>query len=261
MYKCDNCEKEYEKYQSLGAHVLWCKGDKEKIKNKLYSMSKGKTLSESTKNLISEARKKYLKDNPDKIPYLLNHSHKESYPEKYFKSIFEKEGIEFVKEYRVGTYHLDFAILEYKIDIEIDGDQHYLDKKIIESDLKRNNFLEENGWDILRIKWSDYKKLSKDEKYKYISDIKEYINNLKQIKPVIEIVDKIKNKSECICGNQKSRRAKLCLNCHIKELDRKDLPTLDQLLNDVNTLGYCGTGRKYNVSDNAIRKWIKKLKK
>lgn len=34
-------------------------------------------------------------------------------------------------------------------------------------------------------------------------------------------------------------------------------PEYSQLKEDVNNLGYSGTGRKYGVSDNAIRKWIK----
>ncbi len=34
-------------------------------------------------------------------------------------------------------------------------------------------------------------------------------------------------------------------------------PNHQTLLDDVNELGYSGTGRKYSVSDNAIRKWIK----
>jgi len=34
-------------------------------------------------------------------------------------------------------------------------------------------------------------------------------------------------------------------------------PNLEIILNDVKILGYLGTGRKYGVSDNAIRKWIK----
>jgi hypothetical protein len=29
------------------------------------------------------------------------------------------------------------------------------------------------------------------------------------------------------------------------------------LLDEIKELGYCGTGRKYGVSDNAIRKWLK----
>lgn len=34
-------------------------------------------------------------------------------------------------------------------------------------------------------------------------------------------------------------------------------PSKDILEKDIKELGYCGTGRKYGVSDNAIRKWIK----
>lgn len=40
-----------------------------------------------------------------------------------------------------------------------------------------------------------------------------------------------------------------------------DRPSLDQLLKEVSELGYSATGRKYNVSDNSIRKWIKMYQK
>lgn len=36
----------------------------------------------------------------------------------------------------------------------------------------------------------------------------------------------------------------------------KDRPPLEQLLLEVNELGYVKTGKKYGVSDNAVRKWI-----
>jgi len=38
-------------------------------------------------------------------------------------------------------------------------------------------------------------------------------------------------------------------------------PTLETLKNDIETLGYLGTGRKYGVSDNSVRKWIKTYEK
>lgn len=38
---------------------------------------------------------------------------------------------------------------------------------------------------------------------------------------------------------------------------RVDRPPMEQLQQEVKELGYLGTGRKYGVSDNAIRKWIK----
>jgi hypothetical protein len=34
-------------------------------------------------------------------------------------------------------------------------------------------------------------------------------------------------------------------------------PSQEQLIKDIKELGYKGTGRKYNVSDNSIRKWEK----
>ena len=38
---------------------------------------------------------------------------------------------------------------------------------------------------------------------------------------------------------------------------RVERPPLDQLLAEVKALGWSGTGRKYGVSDNAIRKWVR----
>ena len=34
-------------------------------------------------------------------------------------------------------------------------------------------------------------------------------------------------------------------------------PNYIDLINDINQFGYSATGRKYGVSDNAIRKWVK----
>jgi 5-methylcytosine-specific restriction endonuclease McrA len=68
----------------------------------------------------------------------------------------------------------------------------------------------------------------------------------------------------------------LCPNCHSqtetysgkankqlkvkvkKERPKKvERPDIDVLLNEIEQYGYSATGRKYGVSDNAIRKWIK----
>jgi transposase-like protein len=32
---------------------------------------------------------------------------------------------------------------------------------------------------------------------------------------------------------------------------------MPQLLNEIDKLGYSAVGRKYGVSDNAVRKWVK----
>ena len=60
------------------------------------------------------------------------------------------------------------------------------------------------------------------------------------------------------CGNQIfDNRAIRCVKCSAIFQRKASRPDIETLLEDVSSLGYCGTGRKYGVSDNAIRKWIK----
>lgn len=144
---------------------------------KIIKKTKPQKHSSETKNKISEIRKKYLKENPDKVPYLLNHYSKgASYPERYFCDLFEIEGIILEKQYRVGTYSLDFAQVERKIDIEIDGSQHKNDPKVVLHDIKRNNALTKMGWRVYRVYWPEYQKKSREDKEKTILEIKEVLD-------------------------------------------------------------------------------------
>lgn len=147
--------------------------------NKFYESHQGvwagKTLPENMKKKIGKGVKQFLIENPDMVPYKRNHSSKESYPEEYFSKLFQQEGIELVKQFPVHSYHLDFCDPDKKIAIEIDGDQHYLDLKIVEHDKIRNKFLEDNGWTIFRIKWSDYKKMTYSEKEQVVQKIKQLL--------------------------------------------------------------------------------------
>lgn len=177
-YFCKYCGLEEITPSKIASHVSICKlnPNYEKIvSSKSESGKVGRPHSEETKQKISKIRKEYLKNNPDKVPYLLNHSSKESYPEKYFSELFEKEKINVTKKHRIGLYELDFCILEKKIDIEIDGSQHYHDKKILESDKRRTAFLEKNGWSVIRINWSKYQKLNNKEKVNFIKEFKKML--------------------------------------------------------------------------------------
>ena len=162
---------------------------KAKDRGELKTMSQGEALSlahkrypekylrsQKTRDKISKSMKKFMVENPEMVPYKRNHYSKgPSYPEKYFAELFEKEGMKFEKYYRFHTYELDFADPILKIDIEVDGDQHILDKRIVKHDIKRNKFMEDNGWKVFRILWSDYQKLSFEEKKSFISDFKKSI--------------------------------------------------------------------------------------
>ena len=152
-------------------------------KDKIRKASIGRKHSQETKDKISRAILKYLSENPDKVPYKLNHYSKgPSYPERYWKKILDKFEIQYTEQYQIHTYQLDFALVGSKIDIEIDGDQHYLDERIVKSDIRRNEYLENLGWTVIRIKWSDYKKLvDKQDRKDYINSIIEQIRTGTQV--------------------------------------------------------------------------------
>lgn len=136
---------------------------------------KGRHHSDEEKKKISEARKKYLSEHPDKVPFKLNHSSKESYPEKYFREWLQKENIFSEREYQVGLYTLDFAWPERKIYLEIDGSQHHLDW-MIKHDEERTKKLSELGWVcIQRVYWPDYQKLNLEERKSFLLSLKENI--------------------------------------------------------------------------------------
>ena len=136
----------------------------------------GKHLSKEHKDKISESMKKYLSNNPDKVPYLLNHSSNVSYPEQYFIDVFQNENVDLKYHLQVSKYQLDFYNEELKLDIEIDGEQHYLDKNIYKSDRERDNYMKGLGWFVIRIRWSQYCKLSFENKQKIIYRLKQIVN-------------------------------------------------------------------------------------
>jgi len=61
----------------------------------------------------------------------------------------------------------------------------------------------------------------------------------------------------CKCGKGIYKDSNMCVECAKINQRRVERPTFKQLLEDIEKLGYTGTGRKYNVSDNAIRRWKK----
>jgi hypothetical protein len=62
-----------------------------------------------------------------------------------------------------------------------------------------------------------------------------------------------KNKKKIIKSNNKINYLK-----NLSHSQRKvERPSKEQLQNEIKTIGYCATGRKYGVSDNSIRKWMK----
>lgn len=192
MLTCEFCTKEYETSNRLKNHQHRChsnpnrkvsKGNtgnkgknqysygkvcSETTKMKISAANTGRVHSTETKQLLSEKRKAFLDANPDKVPYKLNHSSKQSYPERYFSECFPSATV----EHRVGRYWLDFANVEHKLYLEIDGEQHYVDAKIVEHDQVRTTWLISQGWTGYRVRWSEFQRLDDDAKTKYVENLR-----------------------------------------------------------------------------------------
>lgn len=59
----------------------------------------------------------------------------------------------------------------------------------------------------------------------------------------------------CKCGEQKDKESKFCNKCDKFNKRKIERPSYEILIKEISELGYSATGRKYGVSDNAIRKW------
>lgn len=165
---------------------------------------------EETKKKLSEDRKKFLKDNPDKHPWK-NKDKFKSIPCELFKKYLTDNNISFVEEYSPidsNNYSVDIAFPDKKIAIEINGNQHY-DKS---GNLKqyyqdRHDKIEKEGWKLYE--YSYHVVYNKDQVNEIIlslktnHDLKEYdyssyILTVKE-KMRCKICDKIINNQYNIC--------------------------------------------------------------
>lgn len=89
----------------------------------------------------------------------------------FIENEFDDKNVE--TEYPIGKYALDFAWVDKKTGIEIDGEQHYRFKEYQERDKKKDELCEELGWKVLRIRWIDMFKNSK----KWIQIAKKFIHS------------------------------------------------------------------------------------
>jgi Zn finger protein HypA/HybF involved in hydrogenase expression len=93
------------------------------------------------------------------------------------------------------------------------------------------------------------------KKYRYENrdnlEIKEV--KIKFVKPT-----PIKTINYCECGKEITKRAKRCEVCEkIKQRKVKDRPSVGDLILMVNSTSLEAVGRKYGVSGNAVKKWLK----
>jgi hypothetical protein len=130
----------------------------------------------------------------------------------------------------------------------------YANRTSIKKKLVDNNFMEykcvfcgNTGW------WMNKK----------ISLILDHINGIKndnRIENLRLVCPNCNATLDTHCGkNIKKKRPKKEKRSRLETYKKNRLvkrPSLETLINDVNSIGYSATGRKYGVSDHSIKKWI-----
>ncbi len=83
------------------------------------------------------------------------HSRLETDPERKMREFLQSIGINFNQEYKIGRFYIDFYLPDRKLAIEIDGDYWHAKPSVKEKDARKDNFLQNKGIDIFRIKESE----------------------------------------------------------------------------------------------------------
>ena len=207
--------------------------------------------SDNTKEKIRVKRLQYMKDHPEKTAKRKKNM---SYPEKCFILFLEERGYDkkfrIEREYPIFTYFIDFAFVDLKIAIEIDGSQH-LSPNRKKSDCAKDSLLVENGWKVIRIAES----IVKTDWDLIDSKLKDHITFNTDI--VFEQVGIIKHCKQYtkVQRNEFGRSIKMTESyIQQRHVNRPDLKTLKKELEESN---FKQVAKKYGVSDNAVRNWCK----
>ncbi len=120
-------------------------------------------------------------------------SDRPSGPERFWNQLLLDNNIRFAYNYvvkhsdlgmknpKLTWYKLDFYLIDYHVDLEIDGDEHDTPDHI-ESDKIRDNNLIAGGYKVYRLPW-----IKEDLTYKQIEELKQYLASLKIIEnPTVE---------------------------------------------------------------------------
>lgn len=130
-------------------------------KNCLTKLMKSYTHTDESKEKSRKARFKYLSKKTGKTAWERRASGKMSYLEQWFfdevvtkHNLLEKYDV--INEYPIYPYLIDFAFLNIKLAVELDGACHFKhgDDRV-DHDIKKDNFLIANGWDIFRISYKE----------------------------------------------------------------------------------------------------------
>lgn len=214
---------------------------------------------EKTKQRIRDARFNYMKLHPENTAW--RKRNQPSYPEKCFINFLEKNDYDknylIEREKSVFPYYIDFAFVNEKIAIEIDGSQHVNDQKRIEQDNNKNKILINNGWTVLRFSENLVKTDWVTIKKEIDNALKNHPINITRVgifkSPSKSYYEKVKRGIDGLSDKMRQN--------NINQRKVKNRPSYQELLKLKKDKSNVEIGKMFNVSEGTIRKWIKQYKK
>ena len=219
-----------------------------KIAHKKYPNSY--KLSEETKDKIRKAHLRWMKEHPEQTAWRLKNM---SYPEKCFQKILEDNGLDkkylVYREYSVFPYFIDFAFINEKLAVEIDGSQHLEDDRK-RRDEKKDALLLSKGWQVLRI-------AATEVTYDGTKALKAVLDMLEEPITQYETVGVLRapKKYQKTVRGEDGLTDKQRLNAFNQR--RVERPSKEELFEMVKNEPFTAIASKYGVSDIAITKWCK----
>lgn len=205
--------------------------------------------SEETKSKLREIRLNYMKLHPENTAWRKSNI---SYPEKLFINIIKEYHLDekflIVREYSFFPYFIDFAFVDLKVAVEIDGSQH-LKPERKEKDNLKDELLISNGWRVIRISENEVK-YNKDNVIKQL-------NNFINCNTISDKVGVIKMPKKYLKKERKNGKLT------DKEIERAfkqrkcERPSKENLFSLLKQYSFNEVSKFFKVSDRTIRKWCK----
>lgn len=167
-FKCQYCGRPSTTKNGLTLHEKHCEQNPNRI------IRIGHPVSQKIREQISAKQKENYADG--KSRWHIDRS-QTPYSEQYFINWLNENNIKFEHNYHVSRFYLDFSFPESKKYFEVNGEQHYQKdingKNYILRDEEREQVLKESGWDCIEtIRWSEFQKLTTEEKQNYLNGLR-----------------------------------------------------------------------------------------
>jgi very-short-patch-repair endonuclease len=146
---------------------------------------KSRKHTEESKERLRKKRFEYLKKKLGKTAWEKRKNKELSELELWFFNVIKKHSLEkkydIVNEYAEYPYFIDFAFINIKLAVEIDGPAHFRNGKRFEHDLKKDQDLLNKGWKIVRIAYDELNEATIDKFLELLNNIVHYKYEAKKL--------------------------------------------------------------------------------